>query len=369
MEFHSIGGDDGILFDALRDESILRPLVDRLSLCRLVLKVYEKGLLPDLLRVCGAGLRELVLESECATLRKNDILAISAHCTKLSLLAIHSRRVEGTLAPIWRSLGSTLTHIYFHHHLFTAAYESVDIISVSDLMKHAVNPLRIDMQMLNDAAANVLIALGSRIRVLGFAHQSVVGTAPWREVYRGCTNLEAVHLALYPFEESVDVLSLMRTKLVSLRLRILEHPNYPYAMPYQMLIDGQFFSALSACSALKKFEFFVRCCVPEELLRKLFGSLKSVTSLTCVMGPSDVNPNKDVIDGVARNSTNLESFTISAVTQVKGEDVNALVDLPRLKSETLRYSASLKLISQSPVEYAVEVVNKLKDCATGATRY
>ncbi len=111
-EFKCIGGEDGLLFGNKADEPMLRTLAHRLPLHRLVLQHLGREFLPDLLRGCGAELRELVLDPVGTGITDADIHAISTHCTQLSYLAIRGYYVESPLAPIWRSLGSTLTRIY-----------------------------------------------------------------------------------------------------------------------------------------------------------------------------------------------------------------------------------------------------------------
>ncbi len=345
LEFHSVGGKDGITFDIAHDASILRPLVQRLPLRRLVLDLPGEEVLADLLPGCGAELRELVVNAGWgwAVVTEADIHAIATHCTSLSLLAIHGNHVGGTLAPIWRALGSTLTRVYIGWH-FSA-------LGQPDLVEHCVSLRRVDVLTMNHAIADLLAALGSRLRVLGVKDELGLNLAPWREVCSACTNLEAVHLELYASGEATDVLSLMRTKLVSLTL----HNPMPS--------EDRFFSVLSACSALKEVELLVWMAVPAALLRKLFESLESVTAMTCVLSVADVDPKEDVIDIVACNLANLESFTISTCASLNGEDVNALVGLPRLKSVTLRHRFSEKSVSKPPEKGAVEVVKTLKDCA------
>ena len=351
LEFQSIGGKDSVPLDTFLDASILRPLVHRLPLRRLVLKLAGGQLLPDLLRGCGAELREIVLDAGLTVVMETDIFAIATHCRKLSSLAIHGNHVEGTLAPIWRSLGSTLTRLYIYSYYSTLGHGVLRTISVPTLVKHCVNLRRVDLEKLDDSMAVVLVALGSRLRVLGIENELVRRIAAWRRVCGACTNLEAVHLELTRSTEAVDVLSLIRAKLVSLRLHA------------PMQTEDRFFSVLSACSLLEEVEFHVGIMVPGALLRKLFESLKSVTTMTCVMDISDVNPKKDVIDVVACNLTRLESFTVSTYESLKGEDVNALVGLPHLKSVTLRHRFIKKSGSKPPEDCAVEVVKRFKDCA------
>ncbi len=352
-EFQSIGGKDGIPLDADADASILCPLVHRLPLQRLVLKLDGGHLLPDLLRGCGAELRELVVNTGWTVITETDILAISTRCTKLTYLAIRGYHFESPLTPIWRSLGSTLTRIYIGWYFSSFGHGILGIISVPDLVQHCVNLHHVDVLTLNHVIANVLVALGSRIRVLGIEDKLVSSIAPWRKVYKACTNLETVHLKLHSSEQAIDVLSSMRTKLVSLTLDDL-HNLIPSG--------GQFFSALSGCTVLREVELHVWKMFPEALLRKLFESLKSVTTLTCIVSLSARNPNKDIINVVAYNLRNLESFTLSTNTQLKGEYVNALVLLPHLKSVTLRAPCIKKSDVKPAEECAVEVVKRLKDC-------
>ncbi len=359
LEFRGVGGKDGIPIRAVLNVSILRPLLNRLVLHRLVLQLRGDKVLPDLLRGCGAELMELVLRARGTMVTEADILAISSHCTKLESLEIRGTQVEIPLAPIWRSLGSTLTRIFLcsYCHTSGSGYRILDVMSVHDMAEHCVNLRRVDAEKLMYHIAYILIALGTRIRVLSIEDDSDSSIVPWREVYGACTNLKAVSLTLHSSVQAIDVLSLMHTKLVSLTLRIL--PN----LVNLMSTEDQFFSALSACSLLKEVKLLIFQLIPEELLRKLFGSLKSVTTLTCVMNLSNVNLNNDIIDVIASNLTNLESLTISTDIQLKGDDVNALVDLPRLKSVSIRPPLFMKSISKPAEVCAVEIVNKLKDCA------
>ncbi len=350
LEFGAIGGDDGIPLYGDADASTFRSLVHRLHLHRLVLELGGGRVLTDVLLGCGAELRELDLDAKMTVVPKADIVAISTHCKRLSSLAIRGHRVEGTLAPIWRSLGSTLTRIYIS--CYCSRYGIGDVISVPDLVQHCVNLRHVDVEELNHAVANVLIALGSRIRVLVIVDKIVPSCVPWREVYSACTNLEAIHLGLDCSAQAIDVLSLMRTKIVSLKLHDTDR-----LMPD----EDRFFSVLSTCSMLKEVDLRVWKLLPEALLRKLFGSLKSVTTLTCVMNQYDVNPAKDIIDVIACNLTNLESLTMWTVS-LKGEDVDALFDLPHLKSVTLR-PACYNISISKHLQCAVEVVKRLKNCA------
>ncbi len=350
LEFHSIGGKDGIPLGNFYDASILRSLVYRLPLHRLVLKLSRREVLPDLLHGCGAELREIVLYARATVVTEPCIQAISTHCMKLSSLAIHGYRVEGTLTPIWRSLGATLTRIHICSGI-------LGVISTPDLVEHCVNLHRVDMRTVKHEVADVLVALGSRIRVLDIGYQSVLNIAPWRKVYRACTNLEAVHLELFSSEEAIDLLSLMRMKLVSFTLLDLHALQYSH-----VAFDDRLLTVLSACSALKRVEFEVFDLVPEAHLRRLFESVKSVTAISWDMRFSHDNP-KDIVDVMASNLRNLESFAISTGEPLKGEDVNALVGLPHLKFVALRRRVFHRPVSKPPEECAVEVVKKFKDCA------
>ncbi len=352
FEFRRIGGDDGIPMRNYFGELFLRPLVYRLPLQRLVYRPLGKDALPDLLRGCGSELREFVLEGKGYGTRETDILSISTYCTKLSSLAIHGTRVEGTLVPIWRSLGSSLTRVYIGCYYRPLDHGVLDIVSIHDLAQHCVNLRRVDVKTLNDEIAEILVALGGRIRVLGVVFQSVANAAAWGKVYKACTNLEAVHLALDPSVQAIEVLSLMRTKLVSVTLLDLDNP-----MPTEDL----FYSVLSACSALEKVELHTRSPVPEELLHKLYKSTKSVTTMACCVSISDLNP-ASIIDAIASSLTNLESISIETVLQLNGDDVKALVKLPHLKVVKL-WRGCYNIWEPNPAEEcAVEIVKKLKDC-------
>ena len=176
-------------------------------------------------------------------------------------------------------------------------------------------------------------------------------------MYRACPNLEAVHVryVLSTSDLPIGILSLMHTKLVSLKLR---------SRVLELVSSGdRFISALSACSALEEVDFWLWQEFPEALLRKFFGSLKSVTTFACRMFRPDVIPVKVVIDAMACNLTNLESMTVSTRELMKGDDVNALAGLPRLKSVTLRRLFSKQLACESPEECAAETVKRLKGCA------
>ncbi len=348
LEFRSIGGRDGNSLNTTYNASIWCPLVYRLPIHRLVLNVGGGQALPGVLRGCGAELRELELDHGWTVITETDILAISTCCAKLSSLAIRGYYFEGPLAPIWRSLGSTLTRIYTGRYYIPAfGYEIDDIISATDLVEHCVHLDHVDVNQLNDPIANVLIDLGSRIRVLNIENDLSSSIAQWREVCRACTSLEAVHLGLDISAEAIDALSLVRTKLVSLTLRNMHN---------LIAMEEQFFSVVSACSVLKRVTLSLRR-LPLEALDKLFESLKSVTTLTCFIDPPDVNRIKDIIDSIACHLTNLESFTMFA-TSLKGKYLNALVDLPYLKSVCLSLS-----FSKRPERRAVNLMESLKDCA------
>ncbi len=105
-----LGDNNGIGFTY--DASILCSLVHRLQFHRLVLQLKRALLSPALLRDCGGELRELILFAFRTVVENADVLALSTHCSKISSLTIHGDCVDGSLAPIWRSLGSTLTKIY-----------------------------------------------------------------------------------------------------------------------------------------------------------------------------------------------------------------------------------------------------------------
>ncbi len=356
LEIRRIGGDDGIPIDTTLDASILRALVHRLPLHRLVLELDGGLLLPDLLYGCGAELRELVLYPRDTVITGTDVLAISTHCTKLASLAIHGYRFEGTLAPIWRSLGSTLTRIYIdrYYQPSDSDIEMRGLVAVPDMVEHCVNLRRVDVLVFLDPLTDVLLALGSRIRVLTITVGVLLSISRWHEMYRACTNLEAVHLRLRGFEPIIDILSLLRTKLVSLKLPEVD----------RLVSKGdEFFSNLSACSLLKVVELRLLKSVPEALCRKLFESLKSVTTLTCVVSYPLAKQHEDIIDDIACNLTDLESLVISTSEPLKGEDVNALVDLPHLKSVTLRLRIYKESVAKPAEECVVEIVKRLKYCA------
>ena len=360
QEFHNLGVDDGdedgVPIDDVMNTPISRSLVHRLSLRRLVLELPAEEALPDLLRGCGSRLRELVLDTCNTVFTKSDGFAISTYCTNLSLLAIHTERVEGTLAPIWRSVGSTLTQLSIDCDYGAARYRILEIISVPDLVEHCVNLRSVRVLEFNDITADLLAALGSRIHVLNVGYDSAPSAAMWHEVYRACTNLKAVHLSTDSSEEVVDVLSIMPTKLVSLTVFNLHDLLPP---------KDRSFSVLSACSQLKEISLFLQFWdfIPDTQLHGLFESLKSVTTLMIIL-EAPVNSNKDIIDAIAGNLRNVESFTMSTYEPLKSDDVDVLVDLPHLRSVIFAPAFRNMPASEHPEKCVVEVVNKLKDCPT-----
>ena len=363
-EFHSIGGEDGIRIWRVRDVRCLSRLVYRLPVHRLVfeLRLLGNDPLDGLLRGYGAELRELVLRAKGAVVTKTDILDISTHCRRLSSFAVHDGLVDSPLTPMWRTLGSTLTRISigWYAQYSASGYGFLDIMSVPDMARHCLNLRRVDVGKLNIALGEVLTALGSRIRVLSFEddNKSTWNLTPWHEVFSACTNVEAVHLRLNNISlQAVNILSLTRRKVIS-----VQFPN----LHNLMSTGDRLYSVLSNCSVLRRVEFYVWEFFPEVVLRKLLASMKSVTTLTCSTRTSDANLNKTIIDAVARNLTNLQSFTIETYETLIGEDVGALVDLAHLESMTIRYLLALQSVPQPSrlsEECAVEVVRKLKDCA------
>ncbi len=232
---------------------------------------------------------------------ETDVLAITTHCTKLSSLAIYGNRIEGTLAPIWRSLGSTLTRIHIGCYYPPIGFGIVEIIAAAALMEHCVNLYRADVEKLDDAVADVLVAFGSRIRVLNVRNEFSSNIARWHEVCRACTNLEVVHLTLHGSQLAIGIFRLMRTKLVSLTLHDLRNLEYMCGLHEPIPTEVRFFPDLSACSLLKQVQVHLSNLVSETLLHKLFESLKSVTALTCIMNALYMNPKKDVIDAITHN--------------------------------------------------------------------
>ncbi len=369
IEFNIIGGTDGIPLDTALDASVLRSLVYRLPLQKLEIQLpgrliwvctpkgiigefHGDDLLPRILPGCGAELRELVLDTGRIVLSEKDILAISTHCTKLSSVAVRGTRIEGTLAPIWRSLGSTLIRVYIGRYYSVFGIRDRKAFSESDLVQHCLNLYRVDVEEIDDAVIDVLVTLGSRIRVLSIKDASYMNIAHCCELYEACTNLEGFHLVLEGCSaENIDVPSVMRTKLVSLKMESLNDLT---------LAGDRIFSVLSACSILKEVQLHVWEYIPEELLRKLFKSLKSVATIELVVGLSDGNSNKDFIDAIASNVTNLENLVFRTEIQVKADNVKALVDLPHLKSVSLQHEFYLESGAE---KCALEVVKRLKNCA------
>ncbi len=351
MEFNIVGGENGIPPGNL-DLTILRPLVYRLALRRLVLRISRNAgvdLLTYIIPGCGAELRELVLDYGNMMMTENEVVAISKHCTKLSWLEIGGRCIQGTLAPIWCSLGPTLTRIYIGRQYGRNVW---DVFSVPDLVKHCVNLYRVDVKVMDYEMSRILATLGSRIRVLSVEQRySYASISHWHTVYEACTNLEAVHLSLHSPRGASDILSLLSTKLVFL---------VPCARGTD--IDDVFLSALSRCSQLKEVELNLFGIEP-EVLRKLFESLKSVTTMTCWTGRTLVDLKRDIIDVIACNLTNLESLTISTYMTLDGGHVDALVDLLHLKSVTLRRDNTLSSNFKFAEGRAVEVVNTFNHCA------
>ncbi len=70
----------------------------------------------------------------------------------------------------------------------------------------------------------------------------------------------------------------------------------------------------------------------------------------------DAKHNKNISDVVACNLTMLESFILSTLVQLKGEDVNELVDLLHLTYLTISQQRAVE-------KRVVEVVKRLKNCA------
>ncbi len=183
-EFHGIGIKDGIHWDTADNVSMLLlcPIIHRLALHRLVLRLDGGLILPDVLRGCGAELKELGLDGRGTVVKETDILAVSTYCTNLSSFAIQNSTSESPLGPIWRSLGSNLTRIFICPRI-------LDAFSVSQLMNHCVNLHHVVLGPLNGEIVDILLAIGSRIRVLGIGHNFISNVEQWRELYQTCTNL------------------------------------------------------------------------------------------------------------------------------------------------------------------------------------
>ena len=122
--------------------------------------------------------------------------------------------------------------------------------------------------MFDDGIENVLVAQGTRIRVLNIEDHIVLGIGLWRELYGACTNLEAVRLSMYGFAVDIDVLTLMRAKLVSVKINCR-----------LTRVQCLFFSVLSRCSVLKTVELQL-WKIGSESLGKLCACLKSVATMT-----------------------------------------------------------------------------------------
>lgn len=350
FEFHRLGGKDSIEIDMILDASILRPLVHRLPLHRLVLNLGRHQLLPDLLRGCGGQLKELILEASSSVVTEMEVNAVSTHCTQLSSFVLRTNHVEGTLIPIWRSLGSTLEHIYLDVYYSPLGRGALQIISVSNLVQHCVKLKRVDVNTLRHGIADVLIALGKRVRVLKVEREVRNNPILWRKVFRSCTNIDVVLADIMGSNGAIDILSIIRAKVRTLILRT------------PMPATPRFSAAVAACSSLEEIELISKKCTEDGIPRALFESIASVRKLSCDIGLSKMDPKKDIIDLVASTSRNLESFSISTYQTLQGEDVRALVDLPLLKHVTLRCRFFKKQSAKSAEMCAIEVVNKFKLC-------
>ncbi len=97
-------------------------------------------------------------------------------------------------------------------------YGAEDILLVADLVKHCVNLRQVDVYNLNPIIVGMLVTLGSRIPGLSIMDESVSDNDPLRDMFRACTNLEAVELNLPNSVPVTNVLCLVRTKLVWLTL-------------------------------------------------------------------------------------------------------------------------------------------------------
>ncbi len=150
----------------------------------------------------------------------------------------------------------------------------------------------VDVGLFNDQIANILVTVGSRICVLTTRNEMSSNTAQWREVYGAYRNLDAVHLMLHGSERAIDILSLVRTKLVSLKLNRL----------LKLISTGdRFFYLLTTSSVFKEVELHIWLLLPKALMRKLLKSFESVTPLTCRRKRPYVVPNKLMIDVIASN--------------------------------------------------------------------
>ncbi len=84
-----------------------------------------------------------------------------------------------------------------------------------DLVEHCVNLYRVDVESMDSEITDILIVLGSRIRVLTIEERLFYSYHLSDELYKACTNLEAVHLGFHGLYV-IDTFSSIRTKLVSL---------------------------------------------------------------------------------------------------------------------------------------------------------
>ncbi len=216
MEFNCIGGMYGTPSGTNLDVTILRSFTCRLPLLSLNVQISRENFLSVVLPKCGDILRELVLDTAHIAMTQNDILAISMYCTKLLVLQIRGGRVESPLTPIWRSLGSTFRGLHIGCDYSAAGSRFLDLVSAHDLVEHCVNLHYLGVQTLRyHHTVDILVALGSRIRVLGITAPSTAMHTDlriWREMCEACTNLEAVHLALVA-PLAIDILSVIRRKL------------------------------------------------------------------------------------------------------------------------------------------------------------
>ncbi len=102
---------------------------------------------------------------------------------ELTPLAIDRKRIKVTLVLIRSKVGSTFKHIYFYCNYEAFGIEDWSIVAAPALVEHYANLRHVDVAPLNEEAAAILTALGSRVRVLNIADSVDTSIAPWRKVH------------------------------------------------------------------------------------------------------------------------------------------------------------------------------------------